>query len=69
MHSKCTPLITFTLTTAQIMNMAAYREENEYEEIEGDEDRHSNDLLSVNENNANRSQLTGKSQNSDLSDH
>lgn len=51
------------------MNMVAYREENEYEEIEGDEDRHSNDLLSVNENNANRSQLTGKSQNSDLSDH
>ena len=41
---------------------ASHREENEeaeheYEEI--DEDPHSNDLVSVNENNANISQLTG----------
>ena len=41
---------------------ASCREENEeaeheYEEI--DEDPHSNDLVSVNENNANISQLTG----------
>ena len=49
-----------TVTAEHIMNgPCACREENEYEELECFENHHGNDLVSVDENNGDKSQVTG----------